>query len=296
MKEAMKLIGNTPAFQIPGTSIFVKLEKFNLGGSVKDRAVMGMMLDAQAKGILKEGSTIIEPTSGNTGIAISLLANLFGYRAIIVMPETMSVERRQLIKAYGAELILTPGSQGMKGAIAHVEKMRAEHPDYVQLGQFDNEANAHYHYRTTGQEILQQVQNIDAFVSGVGTGGTFTGVTRALKEVYPTLKAVVVEPLHSPIISKGEASPHKIAGISAGFVPAILDKGLIDEYLYISDEEAMRSTVEFVKETGILVGISSGANIAAARKYAALHPHAVVVTIAPDGGEKYLSVLDFDAV
>ncbi|MGL5978423.1 MAG: cysteine synthase A [Erysipelotrichaceae bacterium] len=294
MKEAMKLIGNTPLYRIPNTNIYVKLEKFNLGGSVKDRSVMGMMLDAQDRGVLTEGKTIVEATSGNTGIAIALLANLFNYKAKILMPETMSVERRQIIKAYGAELILTPGSEGMKGAIARAQAILESEEDTVALGQFDNPANANYHYRTTGQEILKQVTNIDAFISGVGTGGTFTGVSKALKEVYPNVKAIVVEPENSPIISKGNAAPHKIAGISAGFVPSILDRNLIDGYLYVSDQDAFDMAKCFVAEYGILVGISSGANIAAAFAYAKAHPEEVIVTIAPDGGEKYLSVLQFD--
>lgn len=293
MKEALSLIGNTPIVRIPNTNIYVKLEKFNLGGSIKDRSVLGMVLAAQNSGIIKEGNTLIEATSGNTGIALALISNLLGVKVIIVMPDTMSIERRQLIKAYGAELILTPGSLGMKGSIAKVNELLVEHSDYVNLNQFDNVANANYHYETTGQEILKQVKNIDAYVSGVGTGGSFTGITRAIKEVYPNAKGIVVEPNTSKTISTGEVGPHKIAGIGAGFVPSILDKDLIDDYVYVSSEEASAQAIAFAKEMGILVGISSGANIAAAYAYATKHPEQVVVTMAPDGAEKYLSVLEF---
>lgn len=291
MKEALKLIGNTPVYQIPGTQVFVKLEKFNLGGSVKDRAVLGMMLDAQANHRLQPDSVIVEATSGNTGIAIALLANIFQVKAILVMPETMSVERRQMIQAYGAELILTPGVEGMKGAIAKANELLANNDNAIDLGQFDNEANANYHEQTTGVEILKQVPHVTTFITGVGTGGTFTGVSRALKQHNLNIKTIVMEPESSPLLSKGQPAPHKIAGISAGFVPGILDRSLIDGFVYVSNEEAFATTKQFVKDTGIFVGISSGANIHAALEYAKHFPNEVIVTIAPDGGEKYLSVL-----
>lgn len=291
MRESLKLIGNTPMIQIEGTNVFVKLEKFNLGGSVKDRTVLGMMLDAEEKGKLTENTVIVEATSGNTGIAIALLASIFKVKAVLVMPETMSVERRQIIKAYGATLVLTPGSEGMKGAIAKANELLAQEEHGLMLQQFDNVANALFHEKTTGAEVLAQVPNITTFISGVGTGGTFSGVGHALKKANPNVKLIVMEPEGSPLLSKGTPAPHKIAGISAGFVPSILDRTLIDGYLYVSNEDAFEMTKKFVKETGIFVGISSGANIKAALDYAKEHPEEIIVTVAPDGGEKYISVL-----
>lgn len=293
MKDTIKLIGNTPVVRLENTNIYVKLEKFNVGGSIKDRAVLGMLKDAFEKGIIKEDTKLIEATSGNTGIALAMLGAVYHIPVTIIMPESMSEERRKLIKAYGAELILSEGKKGMQGAIDLMKDRMAKDASYLSLGQFDNEANANMHYQTTGVEILKQVPNVDVFVACAGTGGTFTGIARRLKETNPNIRCVIGEPENSALLSGHEAGPHKVQGIGANFIPKILDQSLIDDIMLISDEDALRETTSFAKETGILVGISSGANIALAKRLAAYAPEKIIVTIAPDGGEKYLSVLDF---
>lgn len=293
MKDTIKLIGNTPVVRLENTNIYVKLEKFNVGGSIKDRAVLGMLKDAFEKGIIKEDTKLIEATSGNTGIALAMLGAVYHIPVTIIMPESMSEERRKLIKAYGAELILSEGKKGMQGAIDLMKDRMAKDASYLTLGQFDNEANANMHYQTTGVEILKQVPNVDVFVACAGTGGTFTGIARRLKETNPDIRCVIGEPENSALLSGHEAGPHKVQGIGANFIPKILDQSLIDDIMLISDEDALRETTNFAKETGILVGISSGANIALAKRLAAYAPEKIIVTIAPDGGEKYLSVLDF---
>lgn len=293
MKKSLKLIGNTPMYQLENTNIYVKLEKFNLGGSIKDRTVLGMILDAKEKGILKEDSVLIEATSGNTGIALALIGKLLNYKVIIVMPETMSMERRQLVKAYGAELVLTEGAKGMAGAMDYMKEELAKNENYVALGQFENEANPKIHYDTTAVEILNQVENPDIFVACAGTGGSFSGIAKRLKEEVKGIKCIVGEPKDSAIMSGKQAGPHKIQGIGANFIPKIMDTSLADEIMLIGNEEAINETIHFVKETGIFVGISSGANIALAKRLAKKYPDKKIVTLAPDGGEKYLSVLDF---
>lgn len=293
MKDTLQLIGNTPVVRLENTNIYVKLEKFNVGGSIKDRAVLGMLKDAFEKGIIKEDTKLIEATSGNTGIALAMLGAVYHIPVTIIMPESMSEERRKLIKAYGAELILSEGKKGMQGAIDLMKDRMAKDASYLSLGQFDNEANANMHYQTTGVEILKQVPNVDVFVACAGTGGTFTGIARRLKETNPNIRCVIGEPENSALLSGHEAGPHKVQGIGANFIPKILDQSLIDDIMLISDEDALRETTNFAKETGILVGISSGANIALAKRLAAYAPEKIIVTIAPDGGEKYLSVLDF---
>lgn len=293
MKNSLKLIGNTPMYQLENTNIFIKLEKFNLGGSIKDRTVLGMILDAEEKGMLKKDSVLIEATSGNTGIALALIGKLLNYKVIIVMPDTMSMERRQLVKAYGAELVLTPGAKGMAGAIDYMNEEMAKHENYVALGQFENEANPKIHYKTTAVEILNQVENPDIFVACAGTGGSFSGIAKRLKEEVKGIKCIVGEPKDSAIMSGKQAGPHKIQGIGANFIPKIMDINLADEIMLIGNDEAIEETVRFVKETGIFVGISSGANIALAKRLAEKYPDKKIVTLAPDGGEKYLSVLDF---
>lgn len=293
MKDTIKLIGNTPVVRLENTNIYVKLEKFNVGGSIKDRAVLGMLKDAFEKGIIKEDTKLIEATSGNTGIALAMLGAVYHIPVTIIMPESMSEERRKLIKAYGAELILSEGKKGMQGAIDLMKDRMAKDASYLTLGQFDNEANANMHYQTTGVEIFKQVPNVDVFVACAGTGGTFTGIARRLKETNPNIRCVIGEPENSALLSGHEAGPHKVQGIGANFIPKILDQSLIDDIMLISDEDALRETTNFAKETGILVGISSGANIALAKRLAAYAPEKIIVTIAPDGGEKYLSVLDF---
>lgn len=296
LASSLKFVGNTPIYQLDDTNIFVKLEKYNLGGSVKDRAVLGMLEEAKRQGKVNEDTIIVEPTSGNTGIAVAILASILGLKAVIIMPESMSLERRTLIKAYGAQLILTPKELGIKGSIELAEKLRGKYPNAISLSQFDNPANPAYHHKTTGKEILEQVPDIDIFVAGVGTGGTFSGVAKYLKENKPGVLAVAIEPEESPAISKGHGGVHKIQGIGTGFVPENFDKELMDEVYTVSSEEAIEATKDFVRTTGIGVGISSGAAIAGAKKVAAKYPDKKIVTILPDGVDKYLSMLDFEEV
>ena len=296
LASSLKFVGDTPIYQLDDTNIFVKLEKYNLGGSVKDRAVLGMLEEAKRQGKVNEDTIIVEPTSGNTGIAVAILASILGLKAVIIMPESMSLERRTLIKAYGAQLILTPKELGIKGSIELAEQLRGKHPNAISLSQFDNPANPAYHHKTTGKEILEQVSDIDIFVAGVGTGGTFSGVAKYLKENKPGVLAVALEPEESPAISKGHGGVHKIQGIGTGFVPENFDKELMDEVYTVSSEEAIEATKDFVRTTGIGVGISSGAAIAGAKKVAAKYPDKKIVTILPDGVDKYLSMLDFEEV
>lgn len=296
LASSLKFVGDTPIYQLDDTNIFVKLEKYNLGGSVKDRAVLGMLEEAKRQGKVNEDTIIVEPTSGNTGIAVAILASILRLKAVIIMPESMSLERRTLIKAYGAQLILTPKELGIKGSIELAEKLRGKYPNAISLSQFDNPANPAYHHKTTGKEILEQVPDIDIFVAGVGTGGTFSGVAKYLKENKPGVLAVALEPEESPAISKGHGGVHKIQGIGTGFVPENFDKELMDEVYTVSSEEAIEATKEFVRTTGIGVGISSGAAIAGAKKVAAKYPDKKIVTILPDGVDKYLSMLDFEEV
>ena len=273
--------------------IDVKMEAFNPTGSVKDRVAVAMIEDAEEKGLLKEGSVIIEPTSGNTGIGIGFAAAAKGYKVILTMPETMSVERRKLLAIYGAEIVLTPGSEGMGGAIAKAEELHKENPNSVILGQFDNEANVAIHYRTTGQEILRDTEgNVDFIVAGVGTGGTVTGIGKALKEVIPNVKIVAVEPEESQTLAKGVKGPHKIQGIGAGFVPSIYDSDFIDEIIPVPSDEAGKTLIWLAKDEGIFAGISSGAATWAALQLAKREENKGkrIIAILPDNGERYLSV------
>lgn len=294
MKQTVQLIGNTPMYHIENTNIYVKLEKFNAGGSIKDRAVLGMLSKAMEKGTITPGDVLVEATSGNTGVALAMLGTVFQIPVVIFMPETMSMERRQLVKAYGAQLVLTPGSKGMQGAIDAMEAYKNEHTNAKSLDQFDNADNVWMHYETTGKEILDQVDHVDIFVASIGTGGTFSGVAKRLKEHDAAIMCYAGEPEDSAILSGQKAGPHKIQGIGANFIPKNFDRNLCDDILLVSNEEAIRETIAFAKETGILVGISSGANIALAKRLAWRNPDKNIVTVAPDGGEKYLSVLDFD--
>ena len=294
MKETVKLIGNTPLYHIEYTNIYVKLEKYNIGGSIKDRAVLGMLDAAMNKGEIRQDTVLVEATSGNTGVALAMLGAVYHIPVIIIMPETMSMERRQLVKAYGATLVLTPGEKGMQGAMDEMERLMKENTNYRSLSQFDNPDNPNAHYETTGKEILDQLQDVDIFVACIGTGGTFSGVAKRLKEYNPAILCMAGEPEKSAVLSGRQAGPHKIQGIGANFVPANFDRELADDILLISDREAVFETVRFAKETGILVGISSGANIALAKRLSLRYPGKKIVTVAPDGGEKYLSVLDFD--
>ena len=295
----LDLIGNTPVVKVDFkdeniADVYVKLEKFNLSGSVKDRAALGMIEAAEREGLLKEGSVIIEPTSGNTGIALALIGRLKGYKVIIVMPDTMSIERRATLKAYGAELILTDGTKGMGEAIAIAEKLAAENPNYFLPQQFNNKANPEKHYETTGKELLDDFKVIDAFVAGVGTGGTIVGVAKRLKERSKDTKVIGVEPSTSAVLSGEKPGKHGIQGIGTGFIPKNYDASVVDEILKISSEEAFEYAKKASHDFGLFVGISSGANIAAAYQVAKkLGKGKIVVTIAPDGGEKYLSVEAF---
>ena len=295
----LDLIGNTPVVKIDFKNqniadVYVKLEKFNLSGSVKDRAALGMIEAAEKEGLLKDGSVIIEPTSGNTGIALALIGRLKGYKVIIVMPDTMSIERRSTLKAYGAELILTDGTKGMGEAIAVAEKLAAENPNYFLPQQFNNKANPKKHYETTGKEILDDFKVVDAFVAGVGTGGTIVGVARRLKERSKDTLIVGVEPSTSAVLSGGKPGKHSIQGIGTGFIPENYDASVIDEIVKISSEEAVEYAKKASHDFGLFVGISSGANIAAAYQIAKkLGKGKIVITIVPDGGEKYLSVEAF---
>lgn len=299
-KSALELVGNTPLVEANNFSeknklqakLLVKLEYFNPAGSVKDRIAKAIIEDAEEKGILKKDSVIIEPTSGNTGIGLAAVAASKGYRIIITMPETMSVERRNLMKAYGAELVLTDGAKGMKGAIAKADELAAEIPNSFIAGQFVNPVNPATHKATTGLEIWKDTEGkVDIFVAGVGTGGTISGVGAYLKEQNPDVKVVVVEPATSPVLSKGEAGPHTIQGIGAGFVPATLNTDVYDEIIAVENEDAFATGRAFAKAEGVLVGISSGAALWAAKELANRPENKgkTIVALLPDTGDRYLS-------
>jgi cysteine synthase len=295
--NVIDMIGKTPLYKLAkiagedSADVYVKLEKLNPGGSIKDRAALGMIQQAEKEGILKPGDVIVEPTSGNTGIGLAMLGKLMGYKVVIVMPDTMSVERRLLMTAYGAELILTEGAKGMVGAIEKAEELVKKNEGWFLPQQFNNKANSQKHYDTTAIEIFDDVNDVDVFIAGVGTAGTVSGVGRKLKELKPDVKIVAMEPASSPVLSGGKAGGHKIQGIGAGFVTGIYDKDVVDEVVTVTNEEAYEYTRLMAREEGLLVGISSGANVAAAIKIAKkLGKGKKVVTVAPDGGEKYLSI------
>lgn len=295
----LELIGETPLVKLNrivpegAADVYLKLEAFNPGSSVKDRIALSMVEDAERTGKLKPGNTIVEPTSGNTGIGLAMVAAAKGYRAILIMPDTMSLERRNLLRAYGAELILTPGAEGMKGAIGKAEKLVRENEGYFMPQQFENPANPKVHRDTTGKELVAQAKQlggIDAFVAGIGTGGTITGAGEALKEEFPNIRVVAVEPTGSAILSGGNPGPHKIQGLGAGFVPGILNTEVYDQVVTIENDEAFEAARSIAKEEGILCGISSGAAISAAIKVAKeLGKGKKVVAVLPDNGERYLS-------
>ncbi|MEK5337097.1 cysteine synthase A [Bacillus sp. FSL M8-0166] len=296
VNSVFELIGNTPVVKLnrlvdeDSADVYLKLEYMNPGSSVKDRIALAMIEDAEAKGTLKAGDTLIEPTSGNTGIGLAMVAAAKGINAILVMPDTMSQERRNLLRAYGAELVLTPGAEGMKGAINKAEELAEEH-GYFMPQQFSNEANAEIHRRTTGKEILEQFDGeLDAFIAGVGTGGTITGAGEVLKEAIPSIQLYAVEPTDSPVLSGGKPGPHKIQGIGAGFVPSILNTEIYDGIIQVKNEDAFELARKAAKEEGILGGISSGAAIYAALQTAKkLGKGKKVLAIIPSNGERYLS-------
>ena len=301
-KQLTELIGNTPLLELDKfseakgleTPIIAKVEFFNPGGSVKDRIALAMIEDAEKKGLLKPGATIIEPTSGNTGVGLALVSAVKGYKLILTMPETMSVERRNLVKAYGAEVRLTSGKDGMPGAIKAAEQLRDSIPGSIILQQFENPANPAKHYATTGPELWQQTDGeIDIFVAGVGTGGTISGVAKYLKEKSPNVKVIAVEPKSSPVLNGGPSGPHKIQGIGAGFVPKTYDGGLIDEVLDIENDDAIRTGRELAQKEGLLVGISSGAAAFGATVIAQRPENKgkKIVALLPDTGERYLSTV-----
>ena len=300
-QDITELIGNTPIVEVRGLEgqkarIAVKLENFNPGGSSKDRVALEMILDAEKKGLLKQGATIIEPTSGNTGVGLAWVGGARGYKTILTMPDTMSVERRNLLKAYGATIELTPGAEGMKGAIRRAEELRDSIPGAVILGQFDNPANPAAHERTTGEEIWKDTDGkVDIFVAGVGTGGTVSGVGRALKKHSPDVRIVAVEPATSAVLSTGVAGKHRIQGIGAGFVPAIYDSSVVDTVMAVSDEDAFAAARGIARTHGILVGISSGAALHAAVELSKLPENEgkLIVALLPDTGERYLSTTLF---
>lgn len=291
-----ELVGQTPIVKLNrvvdenSAEVYLKLEYFNPGSSVKDRIALAMIEAAEEKGLIKPGvDTIIEPTSGNTGIGLAMIAAAKGYKAILVMPETMSLERRNLLRAYGAELVLTPGPDGMKGAIAKAEELVKEH-GYFLPQQFENEANPEIHRKTTGKEIVEQMDQLDAFVAGIGTGGTITGAGEVLRERFPEIKIYAVEPTDSPVLSGGKPGPHKIQGIGAGFVPSVLNTEIYEEIIKVGTEEAFAASRRVAREEGILGGISSGAAIYAALEIAKkLGKGKKVLAIIPDNGERYLS-------
>lgn len=290
------LIGNTPLLALerfaPGGRLLAKLECFNPLSSAKDRAALSMLDAAEADGQLRPGTVIIEPTSGNTGVALAYIANIRGYKLILTMPDTMSAERRSLLSALGAELVLTPGDQGMEGAVARARELADSLPSAFIPSQFDNPANAQAHYRTTGPEIWRDTEGqVDVFVATVGSGGTITGTGRYLKEQDPSIQVVAVEPAESPLLSGGQAGPHKIQGIGANFIPAVLDRAVYDRVLTVSGDEAYQGARELVRTEGLLCGVSSGAAAFAARKLAALPEYQgkTIVTLLPDTGERYLS-------
>ena len=297
-----ELIGRTPLIEVSGfegqkARIAVKVEAFNPGGSVKDRIALAMIEDAELQGILKPGATIIEPTSGNTGVGLAWVGVAKGYKTILTMPDTMSVERRNLLKAYGAELVLTPGAEGMKGAIAKAEELRNSIPGAVILGQFVNPANPAIHEKTTGEEIWADTEGkVDIFVAGVGTGGTVSGVGKALKKHNVAVKVVAVEPATSAVLSTGVAGKHKIQGIGAGFVPKTYNAGVVDEILTRTDDQAFEGARALARTRGILVGISSGASFSAALDLARKEENAgkLIVALLPDTGERYLSTALFE--
>ena len=292
-ENALDLIGSTPMISLKTIgyeNVFVKLEKYNPGGSIKDRIALSMIEGAEKKNILNKDSVLVEATSGNTGIGLAMVGNLKGYKVVIIMPETMSIERRQLVKAFGAELILTEGSKGMNGSIEKLEELLRNNKNYINLGQFENEDNPRIHYEKTGPEIYDEIPDVDMIIAGIGSGGTISGIGKFLKEKNNNVKAIGIEPKASPLITEGKFGPHKIQGIGANFIPKNYNEEIVDEVLTVSDEEAFGTVKLIANKLGILVGISSGANIFGAIELSKKYPNKKIVTIAPDGIDKYMSM------
>ena len=291
--NALDLIGNTPILNLKEAgypNVFVKLEKANPGGSIKDRAALYMINGAEEKGILNKDSVLVEATSGNTGIALAMAGKLKGYKVIIIMPDTMSIERRQLVKAFGAELMLTEGAKGMAGSIEKANELLDKNPNYICLGQFDNEDNPRAHYETTGPEILKEVKDVSFIVAGIGSGGTIVGAGKFLKEKNKEIKVIGIEPKSSPLITENKSGPHKLQGIGANFIPKIYDKDIVDKVITVSDEDSYETVRLIANKLGISIGISSGANISGAMKLSDENPDKIIVTVAPDGVDKYMSM------
>lgn len=292
-KDGLELIGNTPIISLEKTgynNVYIKLEKYNPAGSIKDRIALSMIEGAEKKGILKKESILVEATSGNTGIALAMAGNLKGYKVIIIMPETMSIERRQLVKAFGAELILTEGAKGMNGSIEKLEELLKKNENYINLGQFENEDNPRIHFEATGPEIYKEVPDVDVIIAGIGSGGTISGIGKFLKQKNEKVEVIGIEPSSSPLITQKKSGPHKIQGIGANFIPKNYDEDVVDKVVTVSDEDAFEMVRLLANKLGILVGISSGANIFGAIEIAKKYPNKKIVTIAPDGVDKYMSM------
>ena len=292
-KDGLELIGNTPIIsldKIGYANVYVKLEKYNPGGSIKDRIALSMIEGAEKRGILKDDSVLVEATSGNTGIGLAMAGNLKGYKVVIIMPETMSMERRQLVKAFGAELILTEGLKGMNGSIEKLEELLKENDNYINLGQFENEDNPKIHYDTTGPEIYKEVPDVNVIIAGIGSGGTISGVGKFLKEKDENIEVIGIEPSASPLITEKKAGSHKIQGIGANFVPKNYDENIVDKVMTVSNEDAFETVRLLANKLGILVGISSGANVFGAIEISKKYPAKKIVTVAPDGVDKYMSM------
>lgn len=292
-KDGLDLIGNTPMIsldKIGYKNVYVKLEKYNPAGSIKDRIALSMVEGAERKGILNKESVLVEATSGNTGIALSMVGKLKGYKVIIIMPETMSMERRQLVKAFGAELILTEGSKGMNGSIEKLNDLLKENKNYVNLGQFENEDNPKIHYEATGPEIYKELPDVDVVIAGIGSGGTISGIGKFLKEKNENVKVIGIEPKSSPLITQKKAGAHKIQGIGANFIPKNYDENIVDKVITVSDEDAFEIVRLMANKLGILVGISSGANIFGSIEISKKYPDKKIATVAPDGVDKYMSM------
>ena len=292
-KDGLDLIGNTPMIsldKIGYKNVYVKLEKYNPAGSIKDRIALSMVEGAERKGILNKESVLVEATSGNTGIALAMVGKLKGYKVIIIIPETMSMERRQLVKAFGAELILTEGSKGMNGSIEKLNDLLKENKNYVNLGQFENEDNPRIHYEATGPEIYKELPDVDVVIAGIGSGGTISGIGKFLKEQNENVKVIGIEPKSSPLITQKKAGAHKIQGIGANFIPKNYDENIVDKVITVSDEDAFEIVRLMANKLGILVGISSGANIFGSIEISKKYPDKKIATVAPDGVDKYMSM------